>query len=296
MPRNLDLTALRSFVAVADVGGVTRAAGHLHLTQSAVSMQLKRLEESLGTKLLDRTTRSVALTPAGEQLVSYARRMLTLNDEAIARMTDDIYEGEITLGVPHDILYPAIPPVLAAFAQRFPRMRVHLLSLGTRTLREMFLRGECDAILTTEETLGEGAETLAVLPLIWAGAVNGVAWRQRPVRFAFTRTCIFSPMARARLDAAGIDWVSVVDSVSDHRASEAAVMADLALYVILDSTLPQGVAPVPAAAGLPPLPDQKINLYRSGALQADISVALGELLRNSYAGLGRGTGQTIAAE
>ncbi len=65
MPRNLDLTALRSFVAVADVGGVTRAAGHLNLTQSAVSMQLKRLEDSLGTRLLDRTTRSVALTPAG---------------------------------------------------------------------------------------------------------------------------------------------------------------------------------------------------------------------------------------
>ncbi|WP_375261547.1 LysR family transcriptional regulator [Palleronia sp.] len=296
MPRNLDLTALRSFVAVADVGGVTRAAGHLHLTQSAVSMQLKRLEESLGTRLLDRTTRSVALTPAGEQLVSYARRMLTLNDEAIARMTDDVYEGEITLGVPHDILYPAIPPVLAAFAQRFPRMRVHLLSLGTRTLREMFARGECDAILTTEETLGEGGETLAVLPLIWAGAMNGVAWRQRPLRFAFTRTCIFSPIARARLDAAGIDWVAVVDSASDHRASEAAVMADLALYVILDNTLPQGVASVPAVAGLPPLPDQKINLYRSGALQSDISAALGELLRNSYAGLGRGASQNIAAE
>ncbi|SFG23452.1 transcriptional regulator, LysR family [Palleronia marisminoris] len=295
MPRNLDLTALRSFVAVADVGGVTRAAGHLNLTQSAVSMQLKRLEDSLGTRLLDRTTRSVALTPAGEQLVSYARRMLTLNDEAIARMTDDVYEGEITLGVPHDILYPAIPPVLAAFAQRFPRMRMHLLSLGTRTLREMFARGECDAILTTEETLGEGAETLAVLPLIWAGAVNGVAWRQRPLRFAFTRTCIFSPIARARLDAAGIDWVSMVDSASD-RASEAAVMADLALYVILDHTLPQGVAPVSAAAGLPPLPDQKINLYRSGALQADISDALGVLLRNSYAGLGRGASQQLAAE
>lgn len=104
MPRNLDLTALRSFVAVADCGGVTRAAGALNLTQSAVSMQLKRLEESLDTKLLDRSSRQISLTAAGEQLVSYARRMLELNDEVYARLTATEFEGEIVLGVPHDIV------------------------------------------------------------------------------------------------------------------------------------------------------------------------------------------------
>lgn len=82
MPRNLDLTALRSFVTVADSGGVTRAALQLNLTQSAVSMQLKRLEESVGQPLLDRSGRGVALTPQGEQLAGFARRMLALNDEA----------------------------------------------------------------------------------------------------------------------------------------------------------------------------------------------------------------------
>ena len=81
MSRQLDLTALRSFVAVADTGGVTKAAGFLNLTQSAVSMQLKRLEESLGLDLMDRSGRTIALTGSGEQLVSYARRMLRLNDE-----------------------------------------------------------------------------------------------------------------------------------------------------------------------------------------------------------------------
>src|SRR4028118_1391061 len=87
MPRNLDLTALRSFVTVADSGGVTRAAGLLNLTQSAVSMQLKRLEESLGLGLLDRSGRGVSITPTGELLVSYARRLLQLNDEALGRLT-----------------------------------------------------------------------------------------------------------------------------------------------------------------------------------------------------------------
>ena len=81
--RTLDLTTLRSFVAVADCGGVTRAAGVLHLTQSAVSMQLKRLEESLDISLFDRSGRGIALTAAGEQLLAYARKMLDLNDEAV---------------------------------------------------------------------------------------------------------------------------------------------------------------------------------------------------------------------
>ena len=85
MPRNLDLTALRSFVAVADAGGVTRAAGLLNLTQSAVSMQLKRLEDSLNTPLFQRAARKLSLTPEGAQLMGPARRMLELNDEALAR-------------------------------------------------------------------------------------------------------------------------------------------------------------------------------------------------------------------
>lgn len=101
MIRNLDLTSLRSFVAIADAGGVTRAAGFLNLTQSAVSMQIKRLEEVLGCDVLDRSARKVGLTAEGEQLLGYARKMLALNDEAFHRLTTDVHEGEIVLGVPH---------------------------------------------------------------------------------------------------------------------------------------------------------------------------------------------------
>ena len=131
MPRNLDLTALRSFVTVAETGGVTRAAGFLNLTQSAVSMQLKRLEEALDLQLLDRTSRSVSLTASGEQLLGYAKRMLELNDEAWGRLTSGEYEGQIVLGVPHDIVLPALPRVLARFAAEYPRVNVQLISSYT---------------------------------------------------------------------------------------------------------------------------------------------------------------------
>ena len=135
MARNLDLTSLRSFVTIADVGGVTRAAGVLNLTQSAVSMQIKRLEDMLGATVLDRSARTVALTPVGEQLLSYARRMVALNDEVYGLLTLPQFEGEVVLGVPHDIVYPAIPQVLQLFAREFPKVKVRLLSSFTRILR-----------------------------------------------------------------------------------------------------------------------------------------------------------------
>jgi DNA-binding transcriptional LysR family regulator len=131
MPRNLDMTALRAFVTVADAGGVTRAAGLLNLTQSAVSMQLKRLEEALGQPLLDRSARQITLTAPGEQLLSYGRRLLSLSDEVFARFTDQAYEGELVLGVPADIVYPHIPQVLQRFAAEYPRVRVLLQSSCT---------------------------------------------------------------------------------------------------------------------------------------------------------------------
>src|SRR5918999_4075352 len=161
MARNLDLTALRSFAAVADAGGVTRAAAQLNLTQSAVSMQLKRLEEQLGLSLLDRSARSIALTAQGEQLLAYARRLLALNDEAWGRLTHPSFEGEIDLGVPHDIIYPHVPGVLKRFAAEYPRVKLRLHSLYTSGLKELFARGEMDLILTTESAVDTGGETLA---------------------------------------------------------------------------------------------------------------------------------------
>ena len=116
MPRHLDLTALRSFTAVADAGGVTRAAAQLNLTQSAVSMQLKRLEEWLGLQLIDRSRARRADRP-GRAAVGYARRLLALNDEAWGRLTHPAFEGVLNFGVPQDIMYPHVPRVCRRFGR-----------------------------------------------------------------------------------------------------------------------------------------------------------------------------------
>ena len=282
MPRNLDMTSLRSFVAIADAGGVTRAAGFLNLTQSAVSMQIKRLEEMLGVELLDRSGRQVALTAAGEQLLGYARRMLVLNDEAFARLTREEYEGEVVLGVPHDIVYPAIPQVLKQFARDYPKMRVTLLSSFTRVLKGQFARGECDVILTTEEAVEPGGETVAELPLVWVGAPQGVAWKQRPLRLAYEQHCIFRQGVQAALDRAGIAWEMAVESEST-RTVEASVSADLAVHTVLAGSEPPYVERIAHGGALPELARMKVNLYSAQPAHSPAIPALAEMLRRAYA-------------
>ncbi|MBM7066675.1 LysR family transcriptional regulator [Actibacterium sp. 188UL27-1] len=287
--RNLDLTALRSFVAVADTGGVTRAAAQVNLTQSAVSMQLKRLEEALDVPLIDRSARSVALSPSGEQLLSYARRMLELNDEAILRLTADDYEGEITLGVPHDIATRYIPMVLKRFNAQFPRMRIQLFASYTRKLLRQLEAGECDMILTTEDSIGRDGETLCSLPLVWAGAPDGAAWRQRPLPLAFEGDCVFRGPAQRALDAAGIGWQMAIESDST-RAIEAGVSADLAIHVVLEGMEPPYIREVEHGGGLPDLRSFNINLYVAPKATGPAHLALADLVRQVYGTIKSGAG------
>lgn len=282
MPRNLDLTALRSFVTVAECGGVTRAAGQLHLTQSAVSMQLKRLEEALGETLFDRSGRSLALTGQGELLLSYGRRLLKLNDEVWTRMTDQVYEGEIVFGVPHDIVHPHIPRVLRDFSAAYPKVKVQLVSSFTRQLKEQFRRGEVDITLTTEEKTDSDAETLTELDLVWFGALGGSAWQQRPLRLAYEGECIFREISQKALDDAGIPWEMAV--ASGHSMTvEATVMADLAVHARLRSTAPNSMEEIDHKGVLPALPSSRVNMLVADPGAAPLASKLAEHIRSAYA-------------
>ena len=288
MIRNLDLTALRSFVTAAEAGGVTRAAARLNLTQSAVSMQLKRLEEAIGQPLIDRSARSIGLTPQGEQLLGYGRRLLALNDEAWGRLTHSAFEGEITLGVPHDIIYTYVPQVLQVFAATYPRVRVQLQSLYTSGLKEQFARGEIDLILTTEAGVDPDGETLLCEPLVWAGAKGGQAWRNRPLRFASCAHCVFKRTALATLDEDGIDWEFAVESISS-GAVEASVAADLAVSVHMEGAVPHSCEWI--RSGLPELPNYCINMYMGTGPRSELACRLAAVIRDVYA-----TPRRMAAE
>lgn len=281
MPRNLDLTALRAFVAVADAGGVTRAAGLLNLTQSAVSMQLKRLEDSLGQGLFLRAARKLTLTAEGEQLMGFARRMLAINDEALSRLTSSTFEGEIRLGVPHDIVYPAIPGILKRLAAQYPRLRINLASSFTLLLKDAFAKGEMDVILTTEERPGTGGEELSRQDLVWIGAPEGTAWCRQPLRLGFKDTCIFRPTAQAALDAAGLPWEMAIDGESE-QAVEAIVAADLAISARLRGRFPDGTTEIVERCGLPDLGGLSVCLYVAPTVKGEAAEALLSELRLAY--------------
>jgi DNA-binding transcriptional LysR family regulator len=274
MSRQLDLTALRSFLAVHEAGGVTRAAGFLNLTQSAVSMQLKRLEDQLGIELMERSGRGVALTAAGEQMIGYARRLLQLNDEALAKLTGQSLHGEVVLGVPSDIVYPVIPAVLRRFSHDYPHMRIRLVSSYTLKLRQLFAQGECDLILTTEETVAPGGETLRSAP-------GGQAFRQRPLPLAFEFNCIFRTGVQAALDAAGIDWVMASEAEAT-RSIEASVSADLAVHALVAGAEPRDLVAVPHGGSLPDPGQIQVNLYTG---QNEAAGPLAAIIRQEYARL-----------
>ena len=279
--RNLDMTTLRSFVAVAEQGGVTRAASALNLTQSAVSMQLKRLEELLGQELLDRSNRRIALTGSGELLLTYARRLVDLNDEAVGRLTDEVYEGEIVLGAPYDIVYPVVPQVLKRFNAIYPRVKVHLKSSSTLKLLDAKRRGEADLILTTEEEPGPGGETLTEMPLRWVGAPGGLSWKRKPLKLAFCNVCIFRAGVLRRVDAQGIEWEMVIDS-DDDRSVEALISADLAVGALLEDSIPPHLEAIQTGGALPDLGVQRINMYGADS-RKDVLGELADMLRQGFA-------------
>jgi len=264
MRRNLDIAALRSLLAVDELGGMTAAAERLHLTQSAVSMQVKRLEEALGLRLFSREGRKISPTGEGAQLIDYARRMLSLHDEALDRLMTPRFEGSITLGVPHDIVHPRMPGVLRRFGADYPRMQVRMTVENTVDLLREFERGELDLILTTERRAGRGGRVLKTEPLVWVGAPDGRAHERDPLPIAFSATCAFRRVAIEALDAAGIEWFDAVLEASDDPGLVAAA-ADMAVRAHLGSDLANGVAPIQPPGRLPDLPVFAIVLYaRSG--------------------------------
>jgi DNA-binding transcriptional LysR family regulator len=290
MPRNLDIAAIRSFLAVAELGGVTRASTQLHLTQSAVSLQIKRLEEAFGRPLFDRGVRGVTLTTHGEQLVDHARRLLAANDETWSRMTEAPLAGEITLGSPDDLLYPHVPRVMSAFARAHPRARVRLQSGQTMTLKERFARGDVDIILTTEAEVGPGAEVLAVDPLVWIGAPGGEAWRRRPLPLGTVAGCIFNRPSIETLNAAGFDWKLEIDSVTN-PAMDASIAADIVVRLAMRSTVPAQFEVIPHHGALPRLPAFCISMYLTQGPRRRLAEPLAQGLRAAFA-----QAEAIAAE
>lgn len=283
MNRVLDLNTLRSFVAVVDAGGMTSAANKLHMTQSAVSMQIKRLEESLGMQLLERNRRQVRPSAEGEQLLDYARRMLQLNDEALGRLTGPKFEGTVRLGVPGDIIHPHIPGVLRRFGHACPRARLKLTTGLSVKLIDGLERGQHDLVLATLMEKPRDAEILASEQLVWTGARGGRAHLQKPVPLACTRGCSFRAATIEALNTSGTKWVNSVDT-SDLDSALISVAADMAITVEMSSFADPALEAIDAPDLLPALPIAHIAMLGANGSDNELVNILAGLVRQAYAG------------
>lgn len=282
MRRTIDLNLLRALVAVAETGGMTSAARSLNLTQAAVSQQIRRLEEMFETQIFSRVNKRPALTPCGERLVAYARRMLTLNDEVWGMMVSPDFEGEVKLGVPHDLMHPFIPPILRTFHKHWPRVRVTLVCSASFHLREHLDANEIDLALTTDASAGRLDELLMPDQLVWVGAKDGETFRERPLSVTFgDAACTFRPPATDALGKAGIDWRLVCET-SDFSPYCASIEADLAVAPMLISTVPPNLKILGPNEGLPALPIFYVNIHlpRSGA--SEIALEMARYIRSGF--------------
>jgi DNA-binding transcriptional LysR family regulator len=279
--RNLDMGTLRSFVTIADSGSMTRAAGRLFMTQSAISMQIKRLESSLGLSVFDRSSQGMKPTTEGEQLLQYANQMLALNDEVMGRLTSPDYEGVIRLGVPSDVIYPHVPNAIREYSRDFPRVQVKFSASRTQLLKEQFEMGQQDIILTTEHEPGPGGQIINTQTLMWTGAEDGVAWKKRPLPLCFCKNCSFRPFATAALDAAGIGWVDV-GGTDDDLASDAMASADLGIRAEMECVIPAGRQRIDHGGQLPELPAFSIALYVDEQQGNQLNRTLAEYLQRAY--------------
>jgi DNA-binding transcriptional LysR family regulator len=283
MIRDIDIALLRAFVTVVETGGVTNASRMLSRTQAAVSQQIKRLEELFGESLFQREHKRLTLAPAGERLLGPAQRLIAMNDETWGHMTTPDFEGDVRLGVPHDIVANLIPSVLQKFSKARPRVRVVLICKGSKLLLDDIAAQKVDLTLTTEITCGSYGETLMRDRLVWVGGRGAQTYRETPLPLSLgSKHCKFRPEVLKALQAADRDW-RVVSDADSMEATYATLKAGLAVAAMLRTSVPDYLEILGPQANLPALPDYMVNLYVPPTGLSDVATELARHIRQDFA-------------
>nr|WP_315466337.1 LysR family transcriptional regulator [uncultured Rhodoferax sp.] len=265
---------LRAFVAVVDAGSLSGAAPSLHRSQSAVSMQIKKLEGVLGQPVLLRGPRHMEMTPAGTELLSYARRMLELQAQAQAALFGPQLEGRIRLGVPDDYATTYLAPVLRSFASRYHGVEIELTCEQSTSLIPKVVRGDLDLALVSRDKPQRG-KLLFQEPLVWVGAPQFEVWRKTPLPLAVYESGSMARTATIAALAAKRRTYRVVYHSSSLAGQVAAVESGLAVAVLTRCSVPASLQPLqnlPKDYELPPLGTIDVAIFRSKASQRSLAV------------------------
>ncbi|MBO0754249.1 MAG: LysR family transcriptional regulator [Bradyrhizobiaceae bacterium] len=256
----LDPDLLRAFLAVADQRSFTAAAASLNRTQSAVSSQIKRLEHQIGVKLFTRSTTRVDLSVAGEGLIAYARRIVSLGEEAVQRLRQHEIAGRVRLGVMDDYGTVVLPPILKTFCNGYPGIELQMETGLTSGMVER--AGKAYDLVIAMHMRGEkSGELLRRERAVWAGSAEMSPRDIDPLPVAlYPSGCLFRQWAIDALDRIGRKWRLAFVSHS-LAAVEAIASQGLAITVVKEGTLPRSLRAFGAEEGLPKLPTADIRLH-----------------------------------
>lgn len=258
---DIDTDLLRCFVAVAETRGFTAAGERLGLTQSGVSVRIRRLEERLQAHLLVRTSRSVGLTAEGELLLGYARRLLDLNDEIVRRFTLPAATGHLNAGVADYVVPNRLQGLLARFRKHYPRISLAItIGLGMDLLPRIE-KGELDVVIAAAAESPIPSRPLYAEPLVWCAPEGWALAADEPIPLA----CLPAPCSQRRagiaaLDRAGYLWQASYTSTSV-AGVQAAVRAGLGIAVLPVSAVDADMRRLTAKEGFPALPDSEIVAF-----------------------------------
>jgi DNA-binding transcriptional LysR family regulator len=271
---SIDTELLRSFVAIADLGGFTRAADALNRTQSAISMQMKRLEEDvLQRKLFERDGRQVRLTHEGEVLLGYARRILRLHGEVLNSLREPHMIGSVRIGTPDDYVMRFLPGILARFAQSYPLVQVEV---HCEPSFQLLQRHDLDLTIVTREPGKEIGQLLRKEPLVWVASQDFRPDEHPVLPLAmFNADCFCRAWTCTALDLLQREYRIAYTSPS-LAAIFAVVGAGLAVTAQLQSLLTPELRILGEAEGLPALPMTSIVLLRNARRQSPVSETLAE--------------------
>ncbi|WP_339462943.1 LysR substrate-binding domain-containing protein [Pseudomonas sp. EA_105y_Pfl2_R69] len=278
----LESDVLKTFVGIAESGSFTRTAAQIYRSTGAVSMQIKRLEEALGCSLFSREAKRVTLTPDGEILLGYARRLLKLNEEAVSHFLTPALAGKVRFGTPNDLATRVLPSVLSMFARSHPAVLVEVCVGRSVDLVAKLDAGELD--LTLIETGNEGlddslGEVIHSEDLVWAGRDGGLAVLRSPLPLALSNHgCAWRRAALDALDRSGRTY-RIAYSCEQYAGQEAAMIADLAVAPFPRSLIKPPLKCLGEEQGLLPLGKYHIKLLRGGNSDNAIEALAAQLIR-----------------
>jgi len=277
---NLDLDTLRTLVVACDLGGYGQAAHQLGRTPSAVSLQMKRLQEDVGATLFRKEGRSLALTEIGEIVLRYGRKMLDLNDEVLDTARGASLAGTVKLGFAQDFSETVLPQVLSRFTKLYPLVQIEVQIDKSSSIVKAVENGQLDLALATGNADRPTAQKLGELPLVWIADRQFLPRKDQPLPLImFEANCMVRQRALTTLDHAGIPWRIAMVSPS-LAGLWAGASAGLGVTVRANLFLPASLAVDPELFGLPNLGSLAVTLHRAGDEKPSAVERLTEIIRD----------------